>query len=221
MIPTTYVLHYDKLPERRQFMEYQFEHQKFCDVVWYTDEEDNLEGIYDGVNSSRFTEKVRIGGWNTEEHRPRFLNQAEISLTAKFGRVFRLIAENPNPYSLLFEDDACLCPHFLQNMNLYLHNTPDDWDVIYMGSGANLHPKNLEIGKYAYLMDHPASRCADSILIKREAAKKLADDFFPFDLCSDWEIGYLQAKHKMNVYWWEPSLVHQGSETNLFNSSLR
>jgi len=223
----TYILHCKDLPERKKFIEDQLDKNNFTDVTWYTDDDardqrgKDLTGTYDGIRPEIFVEKVKVGGWNYLHNPPRALNPAEISLTTKFGKVFQTIGEGSDQYSIIFEDDAILKDNFSDLFHTYLSNTPDDWDVIYMGNGANLHPKNIEKSKLAYKIDHPASRCADSILIKRDAAFLIGENYFPFDLCSDWEIGYLQSKLDLNVYWWEPTIVSQGSETGKFKSSLR
>ena len=73
----------------------------------------------------------------------------------------------------------------------------------------------------AYLKKHPASRCADSIIIKNKAVCDLAKTWFPFNLVSHLEIGYQHYLHNHKVYWWEPSLVMQGSEYGIFKSTLR
>ena len=90
-----------------------------------------------------------------------------------------------------------------------------------MGNGANLHAPNIRPEKLAYRMNHPASRCTDSILISKKAAIKLSKNIFPFDHPIDWEIGYQQKAEDVIVYWWEPTLVMQGSENGNFKSALR
>jgi hypothetical protein len=121
----------------------------------------------------------------------------------------------------MFDDDAILCDDFENKFYKYLNNTPDDWDVIYFGSGANLKPNNINLNQTAYLKSHPASRCLDSILIKNKVAKDLANSWFPFNLISDWEIGYHHYRCGHKVYWWEPGLVVQGSENGLFTSAVK
>jgi hypothetical protein len=221
----TYIIHCKRLTDRFDLMNKQLNENSFTDVVWYTDNDvpdiKDLTGIYEGVRPEIFTEKVTVGGWNPVHHLPRLLNPAEVSVTIKFGKVFEMIAKGDDPYVFIFEDDAYIPPNFMETVSSYLNQTPDDWDAIYMGNGANLHAPNIQEGKVAYKVNHPATRCVDSILMKKEAASKLAKDYFPFDLCSDWEIGYQQARHNLNVYWWEPSICTQGSETGKFKTTLR
>ena len=223
----TYILHCKDLPERKKFIEDQLDKNNFTDVTWYTDDDardqrgKDLTGTYDGIRPEIFVEKVKVGGWNYLHNPPRALNPAEISLTTKWGKVLQIVGKGSDEYSIIFEDDVILQDNFSDLFFAYLNDTPNDWDVVYMGNGGNLHPPDIKKNKLAYKMNHPASRCTDSILIKKESAAKIAEDYFPFDLCCDWEIGYHQAKHNLNVYWWEPTLCKQGSETGLFKSTLR
>ena len=111
--------------------------------------------------------------------------------------------------------------HFLQLFQKYLSETPKNFDVVFMGSGANLKPTNIIPDKIWYLKTHPASKCADSYLITKKAANEIVQTYTPFNICSDYELAYQMYLHNHKVYWWEPSLVKQGSEMGLFKSSLR
>jgi len=224
----TYIMHCKRLTDRFVHMNEQLHKHEFTDVVWYTnhDAEDqvgqDLTGVYAGVRPEVWNNKVKVGGWsNPGSHMPRHLTNGEISIATKWGNVIREIAEGDEEYALVLEDDVILCDDFCRSVSHYMKSTPPDWDVIYLGNGANLHPPNIQEGKLAYKVNHPASRCADSILLRKEAAAKLNEEYFPFDIAADFEIGYLQAKHDLNVYWWEPTLCTQGSESGAFKSSLR
>ena len=123
---------------------------------------------------------------------------------------------------MILEDDIhSVVPQVDKAIEFILERLPKDWDVIYLGDGAGLHAKDVVEGKTAYKVPHPASRCTDSILFKKESARKISDIYFPFDLGSDFELGYVQSKLGLNVYWWEPTLVTQASEHGIFKSSLR
>ncbi len=223
----TYVLHCKKLTDRFQFMNQQMSDHGFTNVTWYTDDDasdlegKDLTGLYGFVREEILLEKCKVGGWSVPSNIFRQMSLPEISLTTKWGKVLEFIGKGDDPYVCVFEDDVILCDNFSEKFNLYLSETPDDWDVIYMGNGANLHAPNVREGKLAYKVNHPASRCLDSIIMKKDAAAKLAEEYFPFDLCSDWEIGYQQARHNLNVYWWEPTICTQGSETGKFKTTLR
>jgi len=223
----TYVLHCKILAERFDFMKHQLSKYEFTNTEWFTDydaadlEDADLTGLYAGVRPEEYMFKVIDGGWNPTGIKPRRLNPAEISLTIKWGKLLQQIAQGEDPYVLVLEDDAVLCDNFTTHFEQYLNKTPSDWEVIYLGDGANLHAPNAQPEKLAYRMGHPSSRCTDSLLVTKEGARKISKNYFPFDHVVDWEIGYQQKAEDVIVYWWEPTLVTQGSTNGTFKSALR
>tara|TARA_R110000868_G_scaffold81820_7_gene231410 strand:+ start:503 stop:1171 length:669 start_codon:yes stop_codon:yes gene_type:complete len=215
-----YILHCKKLTERFPFMNEQMHVHGFTNVTWHTDDDasdqegKDLTDIYEGVRSQN-AEKLKI----YNGHSPRVLNAGEVSLTTKWGKVIQLIADGDDDHALVLEDDAKLCDNFSESFDSYLKSTPSDWDMIYLGDGCNLHANYTE-GKHAYLKEHPASRCTDSILIKKTAAEKISTTWFPFDHAADFELSWQQYHHDLNVYWWEPTLVTQESQGGRFTSTL-
>jgi hypothetical protein len=223
----TVVLHCKKLVDRKSNMVKQLTKFGFSDFSFYEDY-DGVELTDDVIHdhcvrkaADPQTVLTKISLWKIGLNTQRELSIAEISLTIKFGKVFQLLSKIDADQFIVFEDDVILCDDFDIHFNRFLKNTPNDWDAIYFGSGANLKPENITSDKTAYKMEHPASRCADSIVLKKSAVCDLARTWFPFHLISDWELGYQHSLHNHKVYWWEPSLVLQGSEHGLFKSTLR
>ena len=54
-----------------------------------------------------------------------------------------------------------------------------------------------------------------------EAAKKILSTIIPFTFPIDFELNYQMELHDMNVYWWEPPLVAQGSQCGVFGSAIQ
>lgn len=225
----TMVLHCKKLTDRKQNIINQLNKFNFTDYSFYDEydgDELNDDIISQHYNSSyedfdTWCKKTSLWGPAAINYHSKFCNRAEISLTIKFGKVFKILSEIDGDMFILFEDDVILCDNFDIKFKQYLSQTPDDWDAIYFGSGANLKPQQIKNDKIAYLKSHPASRCADSIIVKKKTVKDLTKTWFPFNLISDWELGYQHFHHNHKVYWWEPSLVKQGSEHGIFKSTLR
>ena len=123
------------------------------------------------------------------------------------------ISENENELGLIFEDDVLIAQDFLNSLNDYFSETPEDWDVIFIGDGYGISvPENkIEEGKRVYLADHPASRCTEAILVKKAAAKKVYGAMRPFTLVCDWEYGWQFYNLGLKVYWFEPAIITQAS----------
>lgn len=223
----TIILHYKPLVERKSAIIHQMERHGFSDYSFYEEFDGNelsskeIEQYCVRKHADWKTVAQKIAIWNIGVETQKELNIAEISLTIKFGKVFQKLSEIDAEYFILFEDDVLLCDDFSERLREYMDKTPKDWDAIYFGSGANLKPSRIVDGKVAYLMDHPASRCADSIILKKSVVCDLARTWFPFHMISDWELGFQHFHHNHKVYWWEPSLVRQGSEYGIFKSTLR
>jgi len=223
----TVVHHCKSLSSRKEHMVRQLEHFGFSDYSFYEEYDGNelTESIINEHCVRKHTDlsavAKKISLWNVGIETQRELNLAELSLTIKHGKVFQKLASEDADMFVIFEDDVILCDDFPKLFHNFLSMTPDDWDVIHFGTGAGLHAPNIVPGKVAYRINHPASKCTDSILIKKSAVKQLADTWFPFHLICDWELGYQHYLHQHNVYWWEPGLVRQGSEYGMFKSTLR
>ena len=59
-----------------------------------------------------------------------------------------------------------------------------------------------------------ASRCSDSYIVNKKCALK-----YKINVPSDFWINKAALDNKLKVYWSEPTIVSQGSESGLFKSS--
>jgi hypothetical protein len=100
------------------------------------------------------------------------------------------------------------------------------WDVIFIGNGIG---RRFIFKKINYkilnpnpqIVNHPASNCADSYIIKKESAKLLLNNLQKFNLSYDWELAYQMYKLDFSVYWSTRPLFFQGSKTGDYKSELR
>lgn len=214
----TYVLHYTKLTNRRKYMEKLVDLLQL-DVTWITefDQEVMTGDLLDEYYKRSDEDWERKVGplWDIDEHRPRNLRPAEISLTAKHVEALKRISEDENEFGLILEDDVLVKETFMNSLNEYFDELPDDWDIIFPGDGYGLRiwDNNQEPipNKQVYLANHPASRCTEAMFVKKEAAKKLYDAMKPFTMVCDWEYAWQFYNLGLNVYWFEPSLITQAS----------
>ncbi len=102
-----------------------------------------------------------------------------------------------------------------------------DWDVLFIGQGIskNFILKNIKkrfgfVSKL-YDVEHPASNCAESYLIKKDAAKLIFDNILPFNMISDWELAYYFYDLNLKVKWLYPPIFFQGSKSGKYKSELR
>ena len=106
--------------------------------------------------------------------------------------------------------------------------------MVFLGDGCSLHIRNEEIvpSKHLYKKGHePTSwggagctRCVDSYIVSNKCAKKLMEHlnnmrFYKVDMHIDHYLNVMARNANLNVYWAEPTIVTQGSESGLFTSS--
>lgn len=226
MLPKTIILHYKKLSERKSNIIKQIKKYNFKDFEFYEDyDQDEIENFLElyepqKSNPDKWRNKVLLWGDKALNYHCPVLNIAEISITIKFGKTFEKLSKEKFDYCIVFEDDVLLCENFEDKFKDYLSRTPDDWDAVYFGSCVGLRSE-IKPNTIAYHKKDPASRGGASTLFKYKTIKDLARTWFPFNLVSDWELAYQHAFHQHKVYWWDPALTQQGSETGLFKSTLR
>lgn len=226
-----YIIHYTKLKNRKEkllsFLAKSNNQYEFIDVF---DQEyinnDDLNKYY-LPDKKLFDDKISPL-WDSNLHKFRHLNIAEISCTIKHIIAIEKVANQNDEYCLILEDDAIpIENNFFDEIEKLIDDAPDDWDSIFMGAGCGVDFMNEKLkkshlinGKFAKV-PHPCTNCAEAYLIKKKSAKKVFESIVPFQLVSDWELAYQFYKLNMNVYWSIPPLFYQGSKSGEYESTLR
>jgi GR25 family glycosyltransferase involved in LPS biosynthesis len=219
-VKKTYILHFSPLVERKQRLVGVLRQEKI-NGYWIEKEPTTKEiSLLYSEQENQWEAKINKMKIFSPKRK---LNYAEISLNYKHIKAYEDIVKNNLDTALILEDDVILEDNFSEKFNKQLEMTPPDWDVIFIGSGCNLKIPSEQIkkGTTAYLKEHPASKCSDSYIIKKSSAEKFLNNIIPFTFPTDFELNYQMLIHNMKVYWWEPSITKQGSETGLFKTSLR
>jgi GR25 family glycosyltransferase involved in LPS biosynthesis len=215
-----YVAHYAPLTERKENLLKQLDTYKLK-ATWIEDEPS--EAQFRNLTSSNLWDFKFNSMGNLNYHPSRILKRSEFSLCFKHLKIYEDIIANNIKTSLVLEDDVVLNENFINNFNLNISMTPRDWDFIFIGSGCDLHiDKELQKpGQVAYRKEHPASKCTDSYIMKLSSATKIMSTLSSFTFPIDFELNYQMFKHDMNVYWWEPSVIRQGSQCGLYRSEIQ
>lgn len=68
------------------------------------------------------------------------------------------------------------------------------------------------------------SRCSDSYLVNKKCAKKIIEYIKiideKIDKGCDWWLNRIMKKLNLNIYWAEPTIVEQGSQTNVYKRTI-
>jgi hypothetical protein len=224
-----YIVHYTKLSDRYSKVISFLENSKIpYEFIKEYDQEDLSTDIlkqYYLADEIKFKQKIDPL-WDSNIHRFRTLNLPEISCTIKHLKAIEKVSlECPN-FGLILEDDVLFNNNFNDLYKKYISETPTDWDAIFLGEGCGINFQNekifnsQKISKNSYLMNHPATNCAEAYLLKPQIASKIYSSAIPFQLVSDWEIAYQLYKFNAKTYWWYPSIASQGSRNGLYKSTL-
>ncbi len=219
----TYIVHCKSLVPRKTFMKSQLTREGFTNVDFYEDydgdelTESIIKKYYDDSFEKQYN-KYKM--WFPREV-PRLLKKSDISVTIKYIEIYKKIAERKENWALILEDDSIIQTGFKESYHSLIHQTPEDWDMIFLGSGCNLKSENMTADIGVYPKSHPATRCVSATLVKKQTCIDLLETIVPFHLCIDWELNYQLYLHNHKVFWWEPPLIKQGSETGLFSTSMR
>jgi len=199
-----YIVHYDKLVERKKYMIEQLEKN--------------------GLNNYEFISNHGKDNLTLKDRKMfKNLSDGEISVSLHHIECFKKIKENNEDYALIFEDDALLYPNFKSILELYIKELPENWDMLFIGDGCKFD-KNLFVkGKNIY--EKKQTNCADSYLISKRCCgiilEKLKLPNYTILVPVDHWLNFVINNNNFNVYWSYPNIVSQGSEKGVYKSSLR
>jgi len=210
-----FVLHYSKLVDRKRHILEQFNKQGIIDYEFI--EKYDREDLQD-CDMLLFDKCVK---------------KSNISLTNKHFYVYNIIAENYE-YALILEDDVILCDNFIEKLNNYITQLPENIDMLFIGDGCNLHiekhkliPNKNIYEKCLYPTSwggNGASRCSDSYIITKKCANKMCEYInnlkYEITLPIDWWLNVATRDNNFKVYWAEPTIVTQGTQNGTFQSSI-
>lgn len=210
-----YVIHYTPLIERKKHILIQFEKQNITNYEFI--EKYNKEDLNE-------CDKVLFD---------KSIGESMMSLMNKHFYIYKLIAKNYEN-SLILEDDVVLCDNFNEILNKYINQLPNDYDMLFIGDGCNLHIEANRLTQNKNIYEkclYPtiwggdgASRCTDSYIISKKCAIKLCNYISKLSnkiiVKSDFWLNIASRDNNLKVYWAEPTIVTQGTSNGLFYSSI-
>jgi GR25 family glycosyltransferase involved in LPS biosynthesis len=147
------------------------------------------------------------------------IGNGKISCTYKHFLCLKDIIENNYDYGIIMEDNQFFCHNIPQTFKKYINQLNEmypDWDIIFdtkwkkvqdineveIKNGIFVYPKSNEITKYC----HGGTRLAQFYIITNKCAKKLYDNYIPFNNAPDWWMNDLFRKLNIKSFWSEPSI---------------
>ena len=220
----TYIIHYTPLVERKKHIINEMK----------TNNIDNYKFIeeYD----KEILTKNELMLFDETKVRP-----AEISLTMKHITSWKHVIQSNNNFALIFEDDVLLQNNFSHKLNNYISQLPKTFDMCFIGECARLHInkniiKNAKPGTNIFKKtNYPtwwggngATRCTDSYLISKDCCNKIINYInklkqknIKINMPLDFWMNNICRELSLNIYWAEPTIIKQGTETGLFKSAIK
>jgi GR25 family glycosyltransferase involved in LPS biosynthesis len=211
----TYIIHYTPLKQRKQFQLKQLSNLSLQNNIFIEK--------YDKEN----LQKEDIRKFNNKN-----LRLGTISLFRKQIYAMELIHKSNFKFNLVLEDDAILDKYFVKKLEMGLKQLPDNYDMLFIGNGCDLHIPAVMRRKFQFIYKkcrNPTSwggngstRCTDSILISKKCAKKICNFYEntkEINLPLDWWLNQVIRDLKLEIYWMEPTIVTQGTQTGKYTSS--
>lgn len=148
----------------------------------------------------------------------KYLKKGYICTTYKHYMALKDIVENKYKYAVIMEDNiGKIHANIPERLNKFLEQLPSDWDILFDSKWCSyktiqeekvtdekiVYKKSNEITKFC----HGGSRVAQFYFLNLNCAKKLYENYLPFDNAPDWWMNSLFRKLNINSYWSEPAII--------------
>jgi glycosyl transferase family 25 len=194
-----YIVHYEPLVQCRAYLESQF--AKY------------------GITNFEFITSFDRNKVPARKVNKFFSNNAHYSLVSKYITlahldIYNKIALGNAPMALILEDDAILCDDFAAKLTYYLSILPKTFECGFLNDGCKLHIETSKIKPNQIWYYKPATRtCCAYLLTKQFAAELLKNLVPPIPKGIDHYLNDIFKKMNAEVYWAEPTIVTDGSES--------
>jgi len=138
------------------------------------------------------------------------LSSGCISCTYKHYLALKDIVENNYDYGVIIEDNTYFKGNVPNRVRQYISQLDEfypGWDIIFDGDYMKYNESPVTPDRLVYPKAHPATRCAHFYLMTQACARKLYENYLPFDDVVDHYLNALMKKLELNTFWAEPSNV--------------
>ena len=213
-----YLIHgVDKQRGPRMMEEFQKWQLNNNNVKWIL--EPNRDKIDENFRNNILIQDHSFSCGNHVEPKCPNVNNGQISCTYKHYLCLKDIVENNYEYGVIMEDNQFFCDNIPKTVEKYiiqLNNLYPEWDIIFDTKWKNykdvfenelkenkcVYPKSNEITKYC----HGGTRLAQFYVLNNQCAKKLYENYIPFNNAPDWWMNDLFRKLDIKSFWSEPSI---------------
>jgi len=198
-----FVIHYKVLSNRKRHILQQFKKYNLTDYEFIEIDRDELQN-----HSIDMFEK--------------YYSKSQIAIALSHFYAYKEITEKYEN-ALIFEDDVILSDHFIEKLNFYMNQLPQDYDMLFIGDGCHLHIDRNILVPNKYIYEKCRTRCTDSYIVSKKGALQICEYIknlkYKINIPIDWWLNKPLQEQKLKIYWSEPTIVSQGTQTGLFQTS--
>ena len=146
------------------------------------------------------------------------IKPGQISCTYKHYLCLKDIVENNHEYAVIIEDNVHFLGNVPEKVQLYIDQLNElypEWDICFDLKYHNFKPEQSIIdGIYVYPKTneiteqcHGGTKCAAFYIITQKCAKKLLQNYVPFQYAPDFWMNKLFREHNIKSFWTYPENV--------------
>jgi len=228
-----FIVHYKKLVDRKKYLNLAL--QYFADknkLEFVEDYDRDFIKDYDTMYyKNEFLWNDRVKNLYKEEPKYRDLKFSEICNSLSHLEAMKRILKQDLDNAIILEDDVIINDDFLNKINIFkkeMGNQFKKYDLGFFGTSFSMNilddanlSESIKVDTNTYIKIPGKTRCVDGYLITKDAAKKILDNIKEIVLPFDFELNYFLKKLNMNIYWYDPGFISQGSQTGQYKSSIR
>lgn len=224
MIPT-FVVHYDKLTDRKKNIQKVFNFAQFITEPQISDLKDAENHNFYKYRNSPELWKERTQDLYSEKIPFRELKPGDISCFLKHLKALELAQSYSTP-SLILEDDAIPDINIWKAINeSLLRHVAVSWDVLLIGGAFdhNITRTIYEITNNIVVKNHPATNTVCAYMVKPEVATrilhKISSNKNGYVLPIDFEYNYIFKELRLRVAHYIPYPIREGSSSGFYKGT--
>ena len=196
-----YIIHFDPLKERKQYLE------KYLS---------NFGIPFEFVINTKEKDEKFYNKYYPLYNGDRVLPKSEFGVTISHIETYKEIFNFGYNKCLILEDDAIFCNNFKEILNEIIEES-DEYDFSFLSSCCDLNVKKTT---YKYLYEASKSRSVCAYIINSKNLKLILENITPITDVIDWHLNNIKDKSNIKFSWCQPPVITQGSET-IYKSNLR
>ena len=204
MVDKIYIVHFEKLKERKKYIDRVLLHPFFLGKTKLINSDENKDKSILLKNNSFYDKRWSQG-----------LKKIEIIHAEQMFSIYEDIKKEGFINSLILEDDFILSNNFDNYIGLF-DSLPSDFDCVFMSSCSGLKVSNNFNGRF---YESEMSRCTCAYIVSLNFCKKITINrryFSPID----WHLNFIKKELGLKYYWTKDIIFEQGSET-VYKSNVR